>query len=69
LTGLEKHGALSKTINANFANGANAANLYGFIRNIRLFAAFALKILGKASDFEKAMLGSIVSIDGWGNFP
>ena len=53
LTGLEKHGALSKTLNANFANGANDANLFGFIRP---FAAFALKILETISDFEIALL-------------
>ena len=51
-------GALSKTINANFANGANAlsgtrsANLYGFIRP---FAVFAFKILEKIFDFENAI--------------
>jgi hypothetical protein len=35
LTSLEKHGAFSKTLNANFANGANCANF------MVLFAAFA----------------------------
>src|SRR6187401_2652584 len=56
LTGLEKHDALSKTLNANLANEANCANFSGFIGDIRLFAAFALKILEKISDFEKAMV-------------
>ena len=55
LTGFEKHGALSKTLNANFTNGANGANFYGFIRNIRSFATFALKIL----DFENAIQDSL----------
>src|SRR6187401_2852012 len=55
LTGLEKHSALSKTLNANFTNGANCANFYGFIRHIRSLAAFALKILEKISDFENAL--------------
>jgi hypothetical protein len=59
LTGLEKHGALSKILNANLANGANCANFSGVIGDIRLFAAFALKILEKISDFEKAIRGGV----------